>query len=219
MANISLEQALLLVNAGGWRLRDVHLAKEVMPNTVVTSAEIVGDTLVLRNGSESVVSVNTDRLLADMMDPERPRRIAFSGPFMISQQRKKVDGGGWHEVERIGTRFLLVNMAAQTQYETEQTKKREQSEAAAKAKEEDDRRRVLEERDARRSAFLARQKEQIGDSRVFELVATSSDIRIKFDNGHELKIELDGGDTYDAWINIEGGGQKISLNNGQDPGY
>lgn len=219
MARISLEQALLLVNVGGWHLCGGRMAKGVAPNMTVTKAEVVGDVLMLSNISEVVASVNIDRLSVEVVGEDRPRRIAFNGPFMVKQQRKKVDGGGWHEVEQIGTQLSLVNAAAQIQYEAELTERKQKADAAAKTKAEEDRRCAEEERSACLLAFFARQKEQIAGSRVVDLIGGPMGLTIKFDNGHELNIELDGGDMYDAWINVEGGGQKISLESGQCPRY
>lgn len=213
MARISLEEALLLVNVGGWHLCGGRMAKGV--SVTVTKVEVVGDVLILRNGSEAVASVNIDRLFVEMVDVDRPRRITFNGPFMIKQQRKKVDGGGWHDVEQIGTQLSLINAAAQTQYEAELAEKKQKADADAKAKAEEDRRRAEEERSARLLAFFARQKEQIAGSRVVDLTGGPMGLTIKFENGYELNIELDGGDIYDAWINVDGGGQKISLESGQ----
>lgn len=223
MAKISLEQALSLVNAGGWQLRSGHSAKGVKPNMLVTDAEIIGDALVLQDGYQ-VASIKVERLLVEMIDEGRPRHLVFNGPYMAKQQRKVVDGGGFHEVEQIGTQFLLVNTAAQAQYEVELANEREQAKAAtrvqeiaAKAQAEEKRRRVLEERDSRVLMFLTRQKERIAGRRVVDLTGGSMGLTIKFDDGYELNIELDGGDTFDAWINVDGGGEKISLESGQLP--
>lgn len=210
MAKITLEAVLALVNAGGWRISNGHMAKGIGLHLHVTGAEVLEDMLLLRNDKEVVASVSLGRLSIDVVNEARPCLINFDGPFMIRQQRKKIDGGGWHDVEKIGLLLSLIDEEAWAQYKSEHVVGRRKTDADAKV-------RAEEARDARIFAFLARQKEQIAGSRVVDLIGGPTSLTIKFDNGYELNIELDGDDTWDAWINVDGGGQKITLESGQEP--
>jgi len=190
MAKISQEQALLLLNVGGWQLRSGRMTKGVTPNVVVTGAEIVADVLMLRNGTEAVASINIERLSVDVTDEDRPRRLAFNGPFMVKQQRKKIDGGGWHEVEQIGTQLLLVNAAAQAQHETEVAEKQRLVEQEKK-----DAQRQADEQAAAAwtrhlAEYVARQKDRLRGAQFEDLCVHGDSVTVKFSGGIELTVEL-----------------------------
>lgn len=204
MAKISLEQALLLVNAGGgWQLRSGRMTKGVTPNTVVTGAEIVADVLMLRNGTEAIASVNIERLSVDVTEENRPRRLAFSGPFMVKQQRKKVDGGGWYEVERVGTQLLLVNAAAQIQHEAEMAEKQRRDEQAARDAYRQAEEKATAEWTRHLAEYIARQKDRLRGAQFEDLcIHDGSSLTVRFSGGIELTVELrDREDPYDVNTN------------------
>lgn len=217
MAEITLEQAIALVNAGGWKIVSGHDTECAKPTTTVTGAAIHGDVLHLRCDLTPVAAANIDRLTVDMVGEDRPRRLNFNGPMMVKLQRKNTMGGGCHEEERVSCLLLLVNVAAEEQHEAEQAKKREQARLEAEAKLAAERKRRAEERDARVLSFLAHQKEQIAGSHVVDLIGDRTSLTIRFDNGYELKVVLDGRDTNCAWIDVVGDGQKINLESGRPP--
>ncbi len=125
MPNVTFSDALLLLNAGEWCLRGGHDGKSIARDAMVTYATIEADVLRIECGS-AVIEKSVDRLYAMVIGRDDPREIHITGPAMVRQQRKKIDGGGWHEVERKTLLFRFVHLGAEARREAV---RREKSEA------------------------------------------------------------------------------------------
>ena len=203
MAQITIEVALSFLNAGGWRIQGGRLAKAIAPTcALVTEAQVVGDAFVVRNGSEAIAAVNIDRLTIEMTDWNLPRRIAFSGPFMVKQQRKKVDGGGYYEAEQIGTQLLLVNAAAQAKYEADLAEKRRADEQAKREADRLAREQAAAEWARHLAEYVARQKTRLQGAQFEDFCFHGDSVTVKFSGGIELTVELhDREDPHDVHTN------------------
>ncbi len=223
MANkITLEEALSLVNTGGWRLCGGRMAKEAAHLPIsITEAKIIGYVLALCNGENIVASVNTHGVFVQMTDENRPRRIAFHAPRMISRQRKKIHGGGWHDVEQTVVVLELLNPAAQAQYAVDCDEKCRVQKEATKLREqaERDTQRQIEEQAARDGEqrlveYVAQQRDRLRGACFEDICIHGGSVTVKFSGGIELVVALhDREDPFDwrtdASLSIVIGGEHL----------
>ena len=212
MAIIALEEVVALINAGGWAVGDSR--RNLVPKVLVTQATAIHKVLLLQNGSVFVVNVSLERLTCDLTADPQPRQITFSAPFIVREMRKNSEGGGWREWEQMGRQLLLVNVEAQAVYDAAQVEKRREIEEAARLADEQARRGAEQLAHERICAFFVRLKERLEGARPTDLAPAGNGFSITFDNGFKLKVGLDGGDLYDAYLVVDGDGQAIDLDRG-----
>lgn len=230
MTVILLGRVRELVHSGGWEVRGGRWATNLVLPTAVTEALIVDNTsLMLWDKETPVTRIALDGLICELFDEERPRLITIRGPYrhFVRENRKKSDGGGYREVEKVDqvNQLILVHAETQAQLDAEQARLRE--ERAERERVAQQRRTEVEER-ARKErelqaterirSFFDRLKVEIVGMRVKEVLLNMPDqqegFAIVFEGGHVLNVHLDGGDTWDAWINLHSGPESISLRHG-----
>lgn len=179
-------QALLAeIGKGGW----------VLGQKVVTSARIEDNEIVfaLADASESRLPIDGKNRCIPRGQPE-PEEVVVERPHMVRQQRKKIDGGGWHEVEKIGTHMILTNagtVANNKRWRKEEEKRRREERAAEHAE--------------AVSALLSKQLGLAGNGRVVAMTQDGAALVIEFENGHKLFINSFGrGDGYYSSVLVEG---------------
>lgn len=144
MPNVTFSDALLLLNAGEWCLRGGHDGKSVDRDAMVTNATIEADVLRIECGP-AVIEKSVDRLYAMVIGRDDPREIHITGPAMIRQQRKKIDGGGWHEVEQKTLLFRFVHLGTEARREAVRREKSEARRLEEQGRKRRDERRRVEE--------------------------------------------------------------------------
>lgn len=194
MSQISLDDAFSMVAAGGWHLR----VKGVVGGPV-TGAEIAGDVVMFRNDTLSVGGVNIDRLTVEAWGGKRPDQLVFVGPHMVRQQRKKADGGGWHEVEGFGALITLVNPTLKAEHEAAKVERRKCEEQEQRKFERLEQERTAAVYSRHLVEFVTRQKERLQGA-VFEDLRIHEDVvTITFVGGLEFQVALhDREDPYDV---------------------
>src|SRR3989339_1052835 len=194
---ISGEELVALLNGGGWEAvggREMRNEGGFLPNEQVVKASVVAEKLSV------TTDVRTFDLPSDNIVVVEEWLVEVRCSFMRRQQRKKVDGGGFVEVPAVGVALQLSNP------ELEKAAKAVRD-AEAKKKEEERRQReekAYAEKCAKFQEELA--KKFVG--RKLVSIEVQGGLLLRFEDGEKLFVELDGGDTYDAWIDVNG----ISLN-------
>ena len=212
MAIISLEEAVTLINARGWLVRDSR--RNRVPKGLVTQATVIREVLLLQNGPIFVDNPSLKGLTFDLTADPQPRQIAFRAPIIVREMRKNSEGGGWREWEQMGRQLLLVNIEAQAAYDAAQVEKRRQIEEAARLADEQARSGAAQLAHERICAYFVHLKELLEGAHPTDLAPAGNGFSITFDNGIELKVGLEGGDLWDARIVVEGDGKAIDLDHG-----
>lgn len=146
MPNVTFSDALLLLNAGDWCLEGGHCGNSIAHGARLTSVTLEADTLRLEC-RHAVIEHKIDRAYVQVIGRDEPREIQITGPHMVRQQRKKIDGGGWHEVEQTGLLFRFRHSEAWPRFLAAQEKKREDArQQEADRKREDAKKRVEDAR-------------------------------------------------------------------------
>lgn len=182
---MDIQKFIAEISKGGW----------VLGQKAVTSARVEGEeiVLVLADATESRLSVDGKNRCVPRGHPE-PEEVVVERPRMVRQQRKKADGGGWHEVEKIGTHMVLTNAGAKAKNEQwrEEEEKRRREEASRQHAE-------------AVSAFLSKQLWLAGNGRVVGMTQDGAALVIEFENGHKLFVDSFGrGDGYHSSVIVEG---------------
>lgn len=219
---IPLETALAHLNGGGWTITGGRLAVDPATRVEVTSAHQVepGTLEFWWDTDEVAIAMDTAGITITVDDEAHPRHLSFLAPWPVKEQRKKAEGGGWHEVQRERPSVTLMSLRAVAQDQADFAEARRLAEADRQTRAGEEQRRREQQRFTNVHAFLALQMRQIGGARVSKLTADLGSLTIHFENGHSLRIDLDGGDTCDAWVNVVSGtGEKIRLDTGLDPDH
>ena len=125
MSQIKLIDALKLFSLGGWILRSCRVKAQVEERCIlVTLAQIEGTTLVLRNGDVVIAKHPVDRLVCRIDSSEQPNRMTFDGLFTVRQQRRRSQGGGHQDAERVGRLMSLELQPAKTEQSAQGVKAR-----------------------------------------------------------------------------------------------
>ncbi|MFA6895640.1 MAG: hypothetical protein WC242_00295 [Candidatus Paceibacterota bacterium] len=177
------------LNAAGWvASAGIPWKLQELP---VTKASLSGETLKIEVGGHSF-ELPSDRIL--LVDPWT---VKVLHTVMRRQQRKMIDGGGWHEVPGIGVAFSVRNPALEESIRRVRDEK-------ARREEEERQRREAAEHEAKRQEFVARLTQDFVGKKLARIDVVGEDLHLEFDDGSKLSIELAGGDTYDAWIDVNG---------------
>lgn len=214
MATTSIEHVLNLLNVGGWKLSLKGASVPTSPQNV-TRVEIVDGEFVVRNGDLVLFHLSMEELSAEIKGDRveatgdlLPRHIAIRGPFMVTQQRKKIEGGGWHEVKQVGTRCSFTHTAAQAQYDADKLAQRRKEEWAreeakqARLEEEKREKERAEAEHARHIAeYVSRQQAKLQGRKLVELRIDNDvhSVDLVFEGGIEIAVVLcDREDIFDA---------------------
>ncbi|OGH69587.1 MAG: hypothetical protein A2754_00305 [Candidatus Magasanikbacteria bacterium RIFCSPHIGHO2_01_FULL_47_8] len=180
------------LNEGGWSISGRHLMRGVSFSKLpVVKALLLGETLKIEVG-DSNFDIPSDNIVL-----VSPWTIEIRETFMRRQQRKKSDGGGWHEVPTVGVTFRVMNlrMAETIQKQNEERvlrENREREDLKAKAYE------------AARQQFVAKLTSEFVGKKLTKIDVIDENLHIGFEDGSEMFFSLGGGDTYDAYIVVNG---------------
>lgn len=183
--NIELDEAVALLNAGGWVYDQWAVPRYVGVNTeqrafMVVEAVVSDDTLVVISRNGSAYRKQVDKLSFAVCGEDTPDTLEVTVTTKVKQQRSPYDGGGFTEKEQIN-RHRYVNLAA-----LERIRERERKEQEAQWE------REANELKAAREAFASEQQKRIGDAKVEGLSFDSDGLTIQFGNGYTLRVELAG---------------------------
>lgn len=189
---LSGEELVALLNGGGWEVvggREMRDEGGFMPHYAVVNASVTG-------GRLSIATVVSTFQFSDFdIAVVEEWLVEVRCSFMRRQQRKKIEGGGFVEVPAVGVALRLANPAI------EEAAKKER-EATARKNEEERRQREAAEREANEWAFAERLTKEYGGKKLVYVSVFCETITLQFDDGSELVISQEGGDLYDAWINV-----------------
>ncbi|QQG46102.1 MAG: hypothetical protein HYY55_04030 [Candidatus Niyogibacteria bacterium] len=190
------------LNEGGWVVSGGHQVRELgfSPNPQVVGASLFGELVKIESGDRSFEVPSDNIALTD------PWTVEIRHTFMRKQQRKKIEGGGWREVPAVGIALYVSNPTLK------ETIRRDYEARAQREKEERERRRA-EAHEAARQQFVAKLTSEFVGKKLTEIDVVGENLHIKFEDGSELSAKLDGGDCYDAWINVN----NISLRDFERP--
>ncbi len=186
--NCKAAELVAKLNSGGWFVTGGHNVGPIFPKLPVIRAFLEGDTLKVET--------------ADRNFEAPANNIAFCAweaevrhTYIDRQLKKKIEGGGFREVTRVGCALRLVNPTIE--------------EAARKARYEANRRRmeeelrkVDEELEVKKQAFVAKLTSEFVGKVPTAFNVDGGDLTITFEGGSTLSIALHGGDTWDAWIAV-----------------
>ncbi|MBI2473380.1 hypothetical protein HYV70_02400 [Candidatus Uhrbacteria bacterium] len=183
---MDIQELIAEIGKGGW----------VLGRQMVSSACVEGEELVLASDGGDVSRLIMDGKNRSIQhgSPE-VEEIIVKRPRMVKQQRKKIEGGGWHEVEKVGVHMTLTNASAKAKNEQwrKDEEKRRHEEAARQHAE-------------AVSAFLSKQLALAGNGHVVAMTQNGVALVIEFENGHKLFIDSYGrGDGYYSSVLVEGG--------------
>jgi len=193
------DQLLEKFNDGGWILAGGRKMREAglkwpSPSLPLVEMLLVDETLTVKaidHSFEFEVTGN-DIILT------KPWNIEIRQVYMRRQQRKKVDGGGWHEVPAMGVALRFYNPTLREAIE------KEQQELAQREKAEREHLQAVSIETARQEFVTKLTQDHVG-KRLTEInVDSDGCLYLKFEDGSDISIELDGGDLYDVWINVNG---------------
>jgi len=183
--------AIELINKGGWELTGGRqYSARGHRKVVVTGAKSESDTLVIYTEEGDEICLSTERMEIEASKWPHASELRIKLPYYVRQQRKKVDGGGWHEAERIGMGVVFTNSEASAENGrlAEETRKREREEAKA-------------EHCHGVNGYFQRQLELAGNGKVIDMKLEGYAAVITFENGHKLFFTSEGqGDGYCASV-------------------
>lgn len=170
--------------SGGYQVREVRFAK--FP---VVKASLLGETLKIETRDRSFEVPSNNIVLID------PWIVEIRNTFMRNQQRKKIEGGGWHEVPTVG---IALRMSNPTLEETI----RKDCEARVQRERQERERREAEAHEVARQQFVAKLTSEFVGKKIAKIEVIGENLYIEFEDGSRLSVQLDGGDTYDAWVSV-----------------
>lgn len=189
--SLSSTELVNKLNEGGWVVSGGHQARELgfSPKLPVVKASLLGETLKIEGENRSFEVPSNDIALTD------PWTVEIRHTFMRSQQRKKIEGGGWHEVPAVGVALQVSNPTFEKTI-------RKDREARAQREKEEQERQEAKAHEAARQQFVAKLTSEFVGKKLIKIDVIGEDLHIEFEDGSKLSAQLDGGDTYDAWINV-----------------
>lgn len=189
--SLSSTELVSKLNEGGWVVSGGHQARGLgfSPKLPVVNASLLGETLKIETGDRSFEVPSNNIGLTD------PWTVEIRHTFMRNQQRKKIEGGGWHEVPAVGVALRVSNPTLKETI----CKDRE---ARAQREKEERERCEAEAHEAARQQFVAKLTSEFVGKKLAKIDVIGEDLHIEFEDSSKLSAQLDGGDTYNAWINV-----------------
>lgn len=197
---MDLQEVVRVLNSGGWALVSGFRVDELGRGSVTATLE--DKELVLSRG-DSQLRLPLDRVKVGR-HYGRPHlsSLTLLTPRLVREQRKKSDGGGWHEVERWHAAFGFSNedLAQKNKIHQEEQIRLAQQKREAELQ---SRRQAHADRIER---FFKEQLVCIGDATVKKMsCGDGAAFVIEFSNGHKLFLDSFGlGDGYCAELRIAG---------------
>ncbi len=215
MQYIDLNEALELLNMGGWRIHGGRYGKkEGCKDEIVTGAEVVGDVLMLRHDRKSIASANSIKLSCKVEGGRDPHRLTLEGPAPTKEQRKKSDGGGWHHVQRIRPLIILIQDEIQEEARRAELERREREEQAARIDMERTAQKLKVERETEIRSFFRRQRTLLTRAPLVDIRFVNGSLVLEFEGGHRLSVSAEGedyGGHCPKYLSIHGGDDHIDL--------
>ena len=201
---LSATELVNKLNESGWIVSGGHQARELgfSPKLPVVRASLLGETLKIESDDRSFEVPSNNIALTD------PWTVEIRHTFMRSQQRKKIEGGGWHEVPAVRVSLRVSNPTLEETI-------RQDREAQAQREKEGRKCSEAEVREAARQQFVAKLTSEFVGKKLTKIDVIDEGLHIEFEDGSKLSMQLDGGDPYDAWINVN----NISLRSFKRPSW
>ena len=114
---IPVADAVRIINEGGWTAASGHCLEELGGSKAIwlyVRAKISPTGSVLITAGGVTIDLPSDKIVR--LDAWR---IEIVRTHMVPQQRKKVDGGGWHDVPKDGPALRLTNRAIELAHTAE----------------------------------------------------------------------------------------------------
>lgn len=199
MKQLSIAELVAKLNEGGWVVHGGHAVRDLhYYKGKVTQASFEGDTLIEGDILKVEIEDRTFELHFHNSTLNNPWTIVVTHQFKRQQQRKQSEGGGWHEVTATGIELQIRNPVIEDNIRREQ-REREQTQKEERT------RQLREERAERRRQFAASLTRVFVGQKITNISITGEDLGglcIELGDGSEIDIQLDGGDTYDAWLTV-----------------
>ncbi|TSC89884.1 MAG: hypothetical protein G01um10143_374 [Parcubacteria group bacterium Gr01-1014_3] len=201
---LSAEKLIEKLNEGGWIVSGGHRVRGAsFPNFPVIKAHLLGD--------EPKLMIETHKgnfeVPSDRIAIINPYTAVIRHTFMRKEQRKKIDGGGWREVPAVGVALEVSYPKIRKDFQKAQEENaRLQDRRSQRAKVTAETRRANKLKKSRQE-FAAKLCSKFGGKTIapdgIDLIENGVEgIELKFTDGTKISIELDGGDTWDAWIMV-----------------
>ena len=170
------EEFVEKLNAGGWITWGGHEVRHDSQQEPVTKASLVKGTVRIEVSGRSFELPSNNIRIVD------PWRIDIHSVYVRTQQRKKIEGGGWHEVPVVGLALRLQNPTLE-----EVTRKAWEEEA--RREKEEEKRQEAEACDARRQAFVSELAGSFVGKELSEVeVIEGSKLQLRFNDGSVVVV-------------------------------
>ncbi len=183
---VPVADAVRIINEGGWIATSGHFLQELggsKATWLYARAKISPTGSVLITAGDVTVDLPSDKIVR--LDAWR---IEIVRTHMVAQQKKKVDGGGWHDVPKDGCALRLINRAIELADTAEQERLAVMDLAARKSANEA--RRVEERREllADLQAFVGR---TVTGFRLKESEDGDPQLIVEFGEHNSLSVAFD----------------------------
>lgn len=114
---IPAADAVRIINGGGWIPTSGHFLPEFSDSKIIwqdARAEISPMGSILITAGDVTVDLPSDKIVR--LDAWR---IEIVRTHLVAQQKKKADGGGWHDVPKDGPALRLINRAIEAAHTAE----------------------------------------------------------------------------------------------------
>lgn len=172
------------LSRGGHYVRDLGFTR--LP---VVDASDAGELVKISVADRTFEVQSNNIILTD------PWVIELRHTFMRRQQRKKIEGGGWHEVPTRGVALQLTNPAL------EESVKKARADEKQRQKEEQDRR-DAEAREAAKQQFLSQLTGEFVGKKLTKINAGVGELQLEFEGGARMSVVLHGDDLYNAGVAV-----------------
>lgn len=181
--SLSPQELVNKLNEGGWIISGGHLVRETgFPKFSIIKASLHGETLKIETSERSFEVPNDNIILINRWTAE------IRHTFMRNQQRKKIEGGGWHEVPAIGVALRVSNP-------TLEENARKARDEEVRREEEEKARRAAEEFAARREQFITSINAGFAGKKLVKIeVVKECELRLLFEDNSMIEIDSDLGD-------------------------
>lgn len=182
-SSLSATELAIKLNEGGWIISDgnrvdgISFPMVASPKLPVVKASLLGETLKIEAGNFSFEVSIDNIVLTD------PWTVEIRHTFMRNQQRKKIEGGGWHEVPAVGVELRMSNPALEK--------------SVRKAREEERARQETEELVVRREQFIASINSRFTGKNLIKIeVVDKWKLRLLFEDNSTIEIASETCDCY-----------------------
>ncbi len=185
--SLSSTELVSKLNEGGWIVSGGHQVREVsFAKLPVVKASLLGEMLKIETGDRNFEVPSDNIVLTD------PWTVEIRHTFMRNQQRKKIEGGGWHEVPAVGIALWVKNP-------TLEENARKAREDEAQRQKEEQARREAEALADRRQQFSANINAGFAGKKLIKIeVVDEWKLRLLFEDNSTIEIASEICDCYYA---------------------